>query len=516
MLRYLLCLLPAALHAQNCTISAGADTFICAGNNVQLQAAGMPAPIWSPAAGLSCTACPAPLASPAVTTTYTVTATQTVNATVNGDFSQGVTGFTSGYILDNVSLWNEGTYTVNTNPNNVHPNWTNYGDHTTGTGNYLIVNGSSTPGVSVWCQTVAIPPNTNFNFSCWGLNLSNPPPTLQFSINGVPQSTFTMPQTVGVWTQYATVWNSGANNTVTICIENMNTMVGGNDFGLDDIDFSYTCSDTDSVSVTVYPLPVADFSVTQNVDCDSVCPVFTNFSAVAPPQQITSWQWNMGDNTTQAQQQPQHCYTVPGSYDISLAVTTDKGCTHAVMLNDTVTVYAPPVAAFTPDHTETSILDPQFIFTDNSLNAITWNWNFGDPLNSTSAMQSPAFTYPGIGTYTVCLMVTGLMGCADTACTEVEIKDEWTIYVPNCFTPNSNGSNDMFQAKGENVVAFNMQLFNRWGELIFETDDMNVGWNGVPANKTAVAPEGVYVYKITATGNDGKQRRLIGHVVLLR
>lgn len=515
----ILCFCPFLLLAQNsCTITACPDTFICVGGSVTLQTTGLSNPVWSPASGLSCTTCTSPVATPAVTTTYTVVASQMVNAAVNGDFSQGLNGFTSSYFLDNVSLINEGTYTVNTNPNNVHPGWSAYGDHTTGSGNYLIVNGAGTPGVDVWCETVTIPPNTNFTFSCWGINLCNPPAMLQFSINGVPQGgTFSVSSTVGVWTQYSATWNSGNNTTVTICIMNMNTVLLGNDFGLDDIEFTYLCTDTDYVQVEVYPLPVPNFSVTQNTGCDTVCPVFTDLSSAAPPQQIVSWQWDLGDNTSSALQQPSHCYSSPGTYDIGLTVETDKGCQATLILNDTVTVYPPPQAAFTSDITEASLIDPVFNFTDQSLNALNWAWSFGDPAGGTSTQQNPSYTYSDAGEYDVCLLVTGPGGCTDTVCSEViVVDDEWTLYVPNCFTPNNDGLNDIFMAKGENIVEFNIKIFDRWGELIFESNDINHGWNGIPEGKTLIAQEDVYVFKIKATGCDDTRRVIYGHVSLIR
>ncbi len=103
----------------------------------------------------------------------------------------------------------------------------------------MIVNGAGTPGATVWCQTIPVTPNTNYNFSSWvASQYTVSPSLLQFSINGVNLGpVFTAPSTCCTWQQFFTVWNSGASTSATICIENMNTILGGNDFSLDDISF---------------------------------------------------------------------------------------------------------------------------------------------------------------------------------------------------------------------------------------------------------------------------------------
>ncbi len=203
---------------------------------------------------------------PAVTTTYDVTG-YSVGASVisNGDFSAGATGFTSDYTL-NPDTQSEGTYFVTTDASLTHPSFVGV-DHTTGAGNFLIVNGSGTPNSSVWCQTIQVQPNTDYIFSTWVSTLAiGSPAELQFSINGMNLSTpFTAPAGLNVWDEFFTTWNSGANTSATICIVNQNVSVGGNDFGIDDINFSPICSSTESVTVTVNPLPVVNAGTNQTV-----------------------------------------------------------------------------------------------------------------------------------------------------------------------------------------------------------------------------------------------------------
>ena len=167
------------------------------------------------------------------------------NLVTNGSFELGNTGFTSSYTFCDQEdcLYNQGFFAVDNDPSFYHNNFEG-DDHTSGSGNFMIVNGANVSGVSVWCQTVTVTPNTTYLFSTWvtSVNASNPA-SLQFAINGTPLgSTFNAPAfTFGFfwpgWTQFSTSWNSGSNTTATICITNQNTAVGGNDFGLDDISF---------------------------------------------------------------------------------------------------------------------------------------------------------------------------------------------------------------------------------------------------------------------------------------
>lgn len=237
-------------------MQADGDTTICLGGNAQLNVTGGSTYLWSPASSLNNATIANPIATPTQTTTYTVTTDITLgNMIANGDFEQGNIGFTSNY-LNSVSVYNEGTYAVSPNPQSNHPNFSACTDHTSGTGNMMVVNGAGTPNSIVWQQNISVNPNTNYNFSAWVENVVNDPnvASLQFSINGVLLgSAFQTPVASCVWAQFSTLWNSGANTNALIAIINQNTQTGGNDFAIDDISFSPICSTTDTVQVVVNP-----------------------------------------------------------------------------------------------------------------------------------------------------------------------------------------------------------------------------------------------------------------------
>lgn len=166
-----------------------------------------------------------------------------INLIQNGDFSQGNAGFSSSYTFSN-DLFPENTYTVGTDPSKYHTGITSYGDHTTGTGNMLIVNGAISPNVTIWQETVPVSPNTTYSFSAWarawGVASGDPSPAqLQLQINGqVVGNPYTLPGAVDHWSQFSDAWNSGAATTATIRLVDLNTAPTGNDLSLDDFSFT--------------------------------------------------------------------------------------------------------------------------------------------------------------------------------------------------------------------------------------------------------------------------------------
>ena len=165
---------------------------------------------------------------------------------INGDFSANNTGFTSGYgylaPAGQGTLYPEGKYTVDTNPNNVHDQWASFGDHTTGSGLMMIINGATVDGVPVWGETgISVAQNTTYYFSTWVAS-SHPasPAILDFSINGSSVGGLNASSTTGLWQQFYTTWFSGSNTSVDLALVNHNTAFSGNDFALDDIAFGIT------------------------------------------------------------------------------------------------------------------------------------------------------------------------------------------------------------------------------------------------------------------------------------
>ncbi len=173
---------------------------------------------------------------------FIVTASK-ADLVINGDFSAGNSGFTSSYAY--TALINGDTqYTIGTNPSTVSifGDWASFGDHTTGTGNMMIVNGASSPDVNLWSETFAVTANTTYLFSYWGATVNTntgSATVLQGYINGSATGpALTFPQQYGVWSQEMVSWSSGSNTSVTLSLIDLNTSGGYNDFAVDDISFT--------------------------------------------------------------------------------------------------------------------------------------------------------------------------------------------------------------------------------------------------------------------------------------
>ena len=131
-------------------------------------------------------------------------------------------------------------------------------------------------------------------------------------------------------------------------------------------------------------------------------------------------------------------------------------------------------------------------------------------------MYNPTHEYKSDGIYIITLIAKNNYGCNDTISKEIIIEPEYHIYIPNAFTPNSDGYNEIFTAVGEEIIEFNMQIFDRWGELIYETASLLEGWDGTAKGRASISQEGVYVYNIQLKDWQGVNHRYQGHVTLIK
>lgn len=303
---------PVNLAAQ-CAFDLGNDTIICAGSSITLSAlAGMDSYNWNTSATSS---------SITVNSSGTYICDVSVlqvgtNLIVNGDFSAGNSGFTSQYTYNAggpfgpVSLG--GTYFVTNNPQNAHSNYNPCPDHTTGIGNMMVTNGDTLPGDYMWCQTVAVTPNTDYDFSFWLQSVIDvDPAVIQVSMNGTPfGAPLVAPNVVCNWVQFLDTWNSGPLSSVDICLENLNTVDGGNDYAVDDISLTPYCTFSDTINVTVQPIPNPNLGPDQ-----TICP--WDSVQLDVTQANASYLWSTGETASSI-------YTgAPGLYSVTVTV---NGC----------------------------------------------------------------------------------------------------------------------------------------------------------------------------------------------
>lgn len=420
-------LLGMVQHSANaqCTnaLDLGNDLFICEGSTVVLNAgAGYQSYAWSTGStGQSI------VVGAAGTYSCTVTDFGTTGELVtNGNFSQGATGFSSDYVPGYGGsyglLSGAGTYATTTSPNLVHNNFYAFGDHTGG-GNMLVVNGAQVPGQNIWCQTITVEPNTDYAFSAW-LATAYPesPAELVFTINGITVGDPLLASfATGQWLNFYTIWNSGANTSITICISNQNTLDSGNDFALDDISFAPFCTYTDEVVVNVQAFPQPDLGPDVAVCAGS--PVLLN--ATWPNADAYAWQ----DGSTA----PTLSATTPGWYWVDV---TENGCT----ARDSVQVSIAPMPTV-----ELGPPQQPCAGTTVTLNATypgaTYLWNTG----STTA----TLTTGSSGTYSV---VVDLDGCTATDAVvvtviplpEVDLGPDTTVCADDPLTVDATWPNSSY------------------------------------------------------------------------
>ncbi|MEO5583895.1 MAG: gliding motility-associated C-terminal domain-containing protein, partial [Flavobacteriales bacterium] len=179
----------------------------------------------------------------------------------------------------------------------------------------------------------------------------------------------------------------------------------------------------------------------------------------------------------------------------------------------------PPVHAGFSVHPDTLFInDPTAAFTNvSSANATHFLWNFGDGTTSTATNPEHAFPMGTAEVYEVCLTAMTDNGCPDTYCVPLPILELPSIFVPNAFTPDGDGRNDVFSVQGNGIIAhgFSFMIFNRWGERIFDTTDPTASWDG--KQNGAVVKSDVYVWKVTAFFfNTLEPFEATGHVTLLK
>jgi len=270
-----------------------------------------------------------------------------------------------------------------------------------------------------------------------------------------------------------------------------------------------------SSTVTVHLIP----DIIIGAEPDSGChPLTVDFTDLTQPPSV-AWSWNFGDPDSQPNTatvaEPSHLYSGAGLYDVSLSITTAEGCVTDTILTDFVEVFPLPNANFNLDPEVVNLLNATVNFTDLSTSNVTqWNWDFGD--GHASTMQNPTNLYGDTGTYTINLLVTTVHGCTDEVSRQVIIEPDFMFYVPNAFTPNNNGRNDGFRGYGEGVDwdTYQMSIFDRWGELIYYTENIDEPWDGT--YKGAPVELAVYVWKIELSDVKGNQHDYFGHVTLLR
>ena len=270
---------------------------------------------------------------------------------------------------------------------------------------------------------------------------------------------------------------------------------------------------TDSVFVDFKPIPTVIFYADTVEGCQPLEIMFVD-SSTTPVDQIVSWNWDFGNGDTSTDQFPVYTFENDGDYDVTLTVTTNAGCVSDSTEPGLITVHPLPVADFDTENSVYSSYDMEVHYVNLSEGASSYDWDLGD--GNTSVLENPINTYPEEGEYEVTLTAITQYGCIDEITKPLIIRTEYSLYVPNTFTPDGDGVNDYFFAEGMglNEEQFSLWIYDRWGELIFFTQRFTDKWDG--RVKGNMAEEGTYVWMIKTPNENGIMTTYRGHVNLLR
>ena len=314
---------------------------------------------------------------------------------------------------------------------------------------------------------------------------------------------------------------SGGNNQYTIILEN--DTVSANSVLYPNLTYDYTftvidgCGETASaiVPIFVYPIPPASFYPDIMEGCQPLQISFIETS----PDSGQAYLWNFGDEDPSnigSDKYPVHIYQNAGDFDVTLTVTSADGCLNTLEIFNLIHVYPKPEAKFIADPDVVSIIEPEVYFNNQSIGGDSYSWDFGD--SDTSSVENPTHIYPtnAITDYIVTLIVTTNRGCVDTVKKTLKVREEYTFYAPSAFSPDGDGINDFFICKGNGIDLDNyyLAIYDRWGEIIWETNDLFEGWNGIAKDHKKVQ-NGLYKWHVIYKNSDGVEYKKTGNVTVI-
>ena len=318
---------------------------------------------------------------------------------------------------------------------------------------------------------------------------------------------------------YTYSWNTGALIGTPLNVSPTTTAV----YTVTLTDGCGTPAVNDNVTVMVRNLPDATF-VGGGTDCGAVTVNFVANDANNPLyNNNASFVWDFGNGSIASSRDGvSNTFSSPGTYDVTYTITDSLGCVGTATILNAVEVYEVPVADFSYYPEVVDLLNPQVEFTDESIGSnLTHAWTFESNVTPAASTElNPVINFPGeeSGNYTVCLTVETANGCPSNTCQEVVIGGVLFFYIPNAFTPDLDGLNETFKPSifGADIEDYTFMIFDRWGELLFESQNLTSGWDGHYRSSELVKDD-VYVWKVKFYDpTTAKVINKAGHVTLIK
>jgi gliding motility-associated-like protein len=318
----------------------------------------------------------------------------------------------------------------------------------------------------------------------------------------IGEQTILQASAVGLHNQYSFVWDHGVSGQAIAANPQATT------FYTVTVTDSTGCSGSKSILVEVSPTPSLAIVAADSAGCAPFC---AKLSAIS---NASSFVWSLTNGQTYTDQEIQPCFDLPGIYGIQLSASDSNGCSTSMTWSQTIEVFPTPIAGFAANPLDATLDNPLITFQNQSIGGSSYSYHFGDPAQSYVMSPDAAFAYQDTGYFEVTLQVTSADGCYDEAIQTIHIGGFTAFYIPRAFTPNSDGLNDVFMPKatGLSPEGFEMRIYNRWGELVFSSNDWEKGWDGTINGKPV--PLDQYVCKVRYFDKTGNQNDHIGSVIV--
>ena len=310
---------------------------------------------------------------------------------------------------------------------------------------------------------------------------------------------------------YTYLWDTNPTQTTPII-----TDLGEGTYTVVVIDIN-GCTLTDSVILDANPIPILN----PDASVEACQGEAVTFNANSGPNESCEWVFSNGIVLNDCGPNTLFVSGV-GCYDALLIITNQFGCQDSASMADYICIRPNPIASFTANPTIISVLDTDVDFTNESTGATDYIWSFGDGGSATSTDAYHQYPFDQTGYYDAVLIAINEYGCTDTASVLLHVKDALLFYVPNTFTPDGDQYNNSFKpviGSGVSPENYEFAIFNRWGELIFITNDLNESWDGT--YKGNRCQDGTYAWKLLMTASknvieSGQRSEYVGHVNIIR
>lgn len=476
------------------SVNAGLDQTICTGTSVTLNGSGASTYSWDNGVidGTAFT--------PSATTTYTLTGTSAFGCTAT----------------DQVTFTLSAPPTIDAGPDvTICP----------GISTTLTASGATTYSWTPGSQTsasITVNPSATTTYTVSGTDANGCTNFDQVQVTLAPLPTINAGPDASICTGSSTTlsatggtsytWNNGVTNGVSFSpnATTTYTVTGTSAAG---------CINTDDVTITVNTSSPVTFTASSATGCIPQTITLTNTTPNA-----ANCVWTLSDGTILTGcTSVQVDFTQAGCFDVSLTTTLLNGCQGTLSQSNFICIDPLPDAAFTQSTYTITDLENTILFNNLSSGASSYNWYFGDG-TPMSQVVDPIHTYnfEENGTYQVMLVAFSPAGCSDTAYSSFQYAEELVFWVPNSFTPDGNEYNQVFLpifSSGYDPYNYNLSIYNRWGELIFESNDMTIGWDGtyVSSGKIHESQDDVYTWKIRYKVKSNDEHKIaVGHVTIIK